>query len=114
MYVLIGLGCADFHFSFKDVRGKPGQPVAGLTPLGWTCIGPLEDGQGHVQANFAGTYFNTGETEISKVNHRFWQVESRGVEKFPVRKDENRIVLSRAQESVKFENGRYRIATPWV
>ena len=40
--VLVGLDCADLHFSFKDVRGKPGQPVARLTPLGWTCIGAME------------------------------------------------------------------------
>ena len=40
--VLIGLDCADLHFSFKDVRGKPGQPVARLMLLGWTCIGAME------------------------------------------------------------------------
>jgi len=60
--------------------------------------------------------FSTGETEMSKVNNmlrKFWEVDSNGVEKFPVTKDEDRMVLSRAQESVKFVNGRYRIATPW-
>ena len=35
--VLIGLDCADLHFSFRDVRGAPGQPVVWLTPLSWTC-----------------------------------------------------------------------------
>jgi len=50
----------------------------------------LEEQQGHVQTNFARTYFSTGETEMNKVNdmlHRFWEVDSSGVEKFPVRKD---------------------------
>ena len=37
----IGLDCADLHYSFKDIRGKPGQPIARLTPLGWTCVGAL-------------------------------------------------------------------------
>ena len=84
--------------------------------MGWTCIGLTEKGQGHVQTNLARTYFSTGETEMSKVNdmlRRFWEVDSSGVEKFPVKNDEDRMVLSRAQESVKFVNGRYRIATPW-
>ena len=29
--VLIGLNCDDLHFSFKDIRGAPGQPIARLT-----------------------------------------------------------------------------------
>ena len=26
--VLIGLDCADLHYSYRDIRGKPGQPIA--------------------------------------------------------------------------------------
>jgi len=114
--VLIGLDCADLNFSYKDVRGNPGQPVARPTPLGWTCIGPLGEGQDCEQMNFARTYFSTGQTEISKMNvilHRFWEIDCSGVESFPVMKDEDRIVLNKAQESIKFVDGRYRIETPW-
>ena len=103
--IFIGLDCADLHFSFKDVRGKPGQPVVRLTPLGWACIGPTEEGQDHTQTNIVRTYFSTGETEMSEINamlHRFWEIECSGIESFPVRKDEDRIVLNRAQESIKF------------
>ena len=39
--LLIGLDCAELYYSFKDIRGKPEQPIARLTPLGWTCIGAL-------------------------------------------------------------------------
>ena len=46
--ILIGIDYADLHYSIKDVRGKPGEPVARLTPLGWTCIG---------HSNFIHTYF---------------------------------------------------------
>ena len=38
--ILIGLDCVDLH---RDTRGKPGQPIARLTPLGWTCVGALPD-----------------------------------------------------------------------
>ena len=41
--VLIGLDCADLHFSIKDICGAPGKSVARLTPLGWTCIGAMDD-----------------------------------------------------------------------
>ena len=55
--VLIGLDCADLHFSFKDVRGKPGQPVARLTPLGWTCIGAMEgQSQDNIRTNCSRMY----------------------------------------------------------
>ena len=36
--VLIGLDFADLHYALEEVRGKQGDPVARLTPLGWTCI----------------------------------------------------------------------------
>ena len=37
--MLIGIDLSDLHFSvYKDVRGKQGEPMARLTPLGWTCI----------------------------------------------------------------------------
>ena len=38
--LLISVDNADLHYSFVDVRGKVGEPVARLGPLGWTCIGP--------------------------------------------------------------------------
>jgi len=34
--LLIGVDHAELHYPFKDVRGQPGEPVARLTPLGWT------------------------------------------------------------------------------
>jgi hypothetical protein len=43
--VLIGLDYSDLRYSYRDVRGKPGVPIARLTPLGWTCIGNPNDGQ---------------------------------------------------------------------
>ena len=37
--VLIGLDCAELHCALQEVRGRPGEPAARLTPLGWTCTG---------------------------------------------------------------------------
>ena len=37
--ILIGLDCLDLHCALGEIRGQPGEPVARLTPLGWTCIG---------------------------------------------------------------------------
>ena len=38
--LLIGVDYADIHYSFVDIRGNVGEPVARLGPLGWTCVGP--------------------------------------------------------------------------
>ena len=37
--ILLGLKCAELHYAYEEVRGRPGEPFARLTPLGWTCIG---------------------------------------------------------------------------
>lgn len=37
--ILIGIDCADLHYAFIEMRGRPWEPFARLTPLGWTCIG---------------------------------------------------------------------------
>lgn len=41
MDLLIGVDYAELHFSFKDIRGNPGEPVARLTHSGWSCTGPV-------------------------------------------------------------------------
>ena len=67
--MLIGLDCADLLYAIQEVRGKPGQPIARLTPLGWTCIGnPGSDYQEVCQTNFAFTYFVKDQTEIETIN----------------------------------------------
>ena len=37
--ILIGLDCLDLHCALGEIKGQPGEPVARLTPLGWTSIG---------------------------------------------------------------------------
>ena len=56
--MLLGLDCADLLYAMQEVRGKPDEPIARLTPLGWTCIGntgPISKEVCHT--NFAYTYF---------------------------------------------------------
>ena len=67
--VLIGLGCFDLHCATEGVRGRPGQPVARLTLLGWTCIGiPYASETPKLQTHFACTYFVRDQSEIVELN----------------------------------------------
>ena len=67
--ILIGIDCADLHYSIKDVRGKPGEPVARLTLLGWTCIGhPSLCPEQNYRTNFICTYFVQEESSVELGN----------------------------------------------
>ena len=54
--MLIGIDYADLHHSFKDVKGRLGEPMARLTPLGWTCIGVSDRNDRRLATNFVQTY----------------------------------------------------------
>ena len=79
--ILIGLDQAELHTALKEVRRKPGEPLARLTPLGWTCIGEvlmrLHDADSNISANLS--YFvNGGIAEINRNLERFWEIEEPG------------------------------------
>ena len=38
--LLIGVDHADLLYSKQEIQGDVDEPIARLTPLGWTCIGP--------------------------------------------------------------------------
>ena len=99
--LLIGLDCADLHYSFKDIRGKPGQPIARLTLLGWTCIGalseiPLND----PKAYFARTYFVSNQVTVEDVN-------------LPILLVEEKMIVEKVERSIQLSDGHYQVAIPW-
>ena len=53
--ILIGSDNAELMTAKREVTGVAGEPVAHLTPLGWTCIGRVPDKTVN-NTNF--TYFN--------------------------------------------------------
>ena len=67
--LLIGLDSAELHYSFKDIKGEPGQPIARITPLGWTCVGAVDRmSQSDITTNFIRTYFASEQTTMEQVN----------------------------------------------
>ena len=40
--LIIGLDCAELHHVIKEIPGNIGEPIARLTPLGWTCVGSTD------------------------------------------------------------------------
>ena len=75
-----------------------------------------EEQQENVRINFARTYFVAGQTELNEVNitlRKFWEVDNSGTECLPSLTMRDEAILKKAQQSIKFVDGHYRIAIPW-
>ena len=76
--LLIGVDNAELHYSFVDVRGKVGEPVARLGPLGWVCIGCPD---GRVEGRTRTHTFRTllvrdpkANCDVDQTLRRFWEI----------------------------------------
>ena len=107
--VLIGVDQADLHCSLQEVMGEPGEPIARLTPLGWTCIGYPNMDSTHPRTNV--TFTQHLNTELNELVRRFWEIE----EPLPtalVRPDE-KYATEIASKSLRYSDGRYCVGIPW-
>ena len=72
--LLIGMEQAEqLLYSLKDVKGRPGEPIARLTPLGWTCIGNPDGKTERTHANF--TFFLNESDKLNSHLRRYWDIE---------------------------------------
>lgn len=117
--MLIGLECADLLYAIEEVRGRPGEPIARLTPLGWTCIGnPGSEHQQAIHTNFAYTYFMKDTSEIEKINatlKQFWEIENvTSPDEMPMVRTEDQLAMKKVENSLTYDNQMYRVGIPWV
>lgn len=73
--ILIGLDNAELHSSYQEVIGRSREPIARLTPLGWTCVGTVNKiNDGLSCLNF---FVNSSESlGIERELRRFWEIEN--------------------------------------
>ena len=110
--LLMGIDYAELHYSFKDVRGQPGEPVARLTPLGWTCTGTVSGLRGgDYHSSFTRTYFVREESDTDEISHlqrKFWEIENhRTTHDRLVLNPDEQCALEQVQRSLKYLDGRY-------
>ena len=100
--MLIGVDYPDFHFSLKDIGGKPGQPIAKLAPLGWTCIeNPNNTTTNWHQNQCTRTYFSSANGEPGK---KFWDVEDiSGKVGKKLMSLEDKVALNMVKKSIKYD-----------
>ncbi|XP_022806800.1 uncharacterized protein LOC111343871 [Stylophora pistillata] len=115
--ILIDIDYADLHYSIKDVRGRLGELVARLTPLGWTCIGhPSLCLELNYRTNFIRTYsvYEDSIVELGNAIRKFWEIEDDGLQaKIKTLKPEDKVALEALKKSIKCEDGRYEVGVPW-
>ena len=115
--ILIG---SDYYWQLVTgsiCRGTSG-PVAVHTKLGWVLSGPSSlDEYGRCSMNLSVTqsvthvlHSETHSVEQSTLDDQlqsFWELEALGIQ------EEERMLFDDFVSSVKFENGRYKVALPW-
>ena len=119
MDLLIGVDNADLHYSFVDVRGQAGEPVARLGLLGWTCVGrPISREESGSRTHIIRTLLTREAGQgcgvgvccgLEQTLKRFWEVENSGTEASDllVCTEDEKLALQKVSSSVQYKN------VPW-
>ena len=101
---------AELLYSLEDVIGKPGEPIARLTPLGWTWLGRLELQTNTVQTNFT-FLVNQDLHELNNLVH--WFSDIKEPKEIQIVKPEEKLAKSTVAETLTFEDGHCSVSFPW-
>ena len=111
--LLIGQDQIYLHFSKCDVKGDPGEPLARLGPLGWSCIGHPDrrTTAKEIQTNFTYTLLCRPQVfdEINDSLKRFWEIETMGTQKSKpyIMTVEEKIAFEKVDQSLVHDGERY-------
>jgi hypothetical protein len=103
--------------SLKEVAGLTGEPVARLTPLWWTCVGPLSRKSDVGQLNYAHIYHSetktSGEFSVEDQMKTLWNIDVDTPTTSFQCTPEEQLALDQARASIVMKDGRYEIGIPW-
>ncbi|XP_065178250.1 uncharacterized protein LOC135808925 [Sycon ciliatum] len=110
---MIGVDNAELHRALYEVSGPAGEPIARLTPLGWTCVGAGVSRGGGTN-HCCSAIIASSETLLSvdKTLRQFWEIEQVTSPEHPM-SPENLDVLTATKKRMTFTNGRYCVGMPW-
>ena len=113
--LLIGSDYPDLHISLKEIRGHPGEPIARLTPLGWTCVGRTKLKEKDKKEVYFNYYCDIEENGNRPFNlEKFWEVEELEANKKNFMSEEESNAFEKVKSSIKKgDENRYRVSTPW-
>ena len=115
--VLIGVDHPEVHTSLAEIRGTTSEPIARLTPLGWTCIGPsTPTARPRVFTGHSQTFFvQRRDTELDNLVRQLWQVDSSDhiVPPSNALTQPEAKALDTVAQSCKMVDGRFEVNMPW-
>ena len=109
--LLIGVDQVDLLYSLRDVKGQPGEPIAILTPLGWTCIGNPDGKAERIHANF--TFFLNDSDKLSSLVRRYWDIEEPTSLKTYIVNPDEKLAVGTVTNSLTFVDGHYTVGMHW-
>lgn len=111
--ILIGSDYPELSLSLEERFGQPGEPVARLTPLGWTCIGRVSSLESGAVSCHAVVEDGTSE-DLTTLLRRSWELDTLGIRKVSdTMSSDDRMVLERAEQGMRFVGDRYQVSIPW-
>ena len=110
--ILIGSDVPEAHWIFEERRGRPKEPLAARTLLGWTLLGPVGNADNHeANVNFVHADQETITSQVERLYNAEFSESSGAVEKSM--SVEDRRALAIMETSVRQVKGHYQIALPW-
>ena len=106
--ILLGIDYPQFHTSIKEVKGKNGDPIARLTPLGWTCVGQPVTPTTQL-TNFIRTFQLREIEDLDYTLRRFWEIENEGTNTKSVMTADEKKTVKLVQDSIKYKDGCYEV-----
>ena len=111
--LLTGLDYSELHRSLGELIGAEGSPTARLTPLGWTCVGPVKKEMQNEISMF--TFHSDCQIEdVNDILKRFWEVENINDHKHLLTTEDKKVVeFMKEKTFYDDENQRYEVHVPW-
>ena len=109
---MIGSDVPEAHWIFEERRGRPREPLAARTLLGWTLLGPVGSvSRQEVNVNFIHTNQETITSQLQRLyNTEFTETSCSTDMAMSI---EDRRALAIMENTVRKVDGHYQIALPW-
>jgi hypothetical protein len=117
--ILIGANVPDVQIQLESRIGKPGEPFAVRTVLGWSIFGPTDrekspQGQRKVGVNAVNVACSDSDNiDIDQQMRQFLDLDSLGISEKPGTSVEDRRAWSMLEESTRRIDGRYQVGMLW-
>ena len=106
--LLIGSNAPVLHTSLQERVGQIDEPVARLTPLGWTCIGPVKHSESSREMC---SYFVSTSQQLDDLVRKFWSIEE--YQDVAVLKCDEKKALDIVSDTCEHVGDRYQVGIPW-